>query len=276
MSTTRWLLPILLLLAGCRPDASQGERASTPASLPDTTAAYLVVDAEAAQLFGAAAGDQWLVADSAAQYAVGGERYRLYGLQGALGEGIGTAASPPSETCTNPAIHIERERAGGAIAIQGAWDAMPRIPIHQHSQPVYREAMAERLRAHGIAEPEVRITQILRIDLDGDGVEEVLVSSNLQRGMGTSAQPGDHALVLLRRVIDGDIVTVPLREEFYPDGCVAECAPATLGIAGVVDANGDGEMEVILAFTYYEGEGRALYEIDEDGAREVLSWRCGV
>lgn len=276
MSTIRWLSTTVLILAGCAPDSSQDVGGSNQEPEPARASVHLIVDAKNGQLFGAAAGGDWLPADSAAQHANGGERYRLYGLQGALGGGIGTPASPPAETCMNPLIRIDPESDEDVVAIEGAWDAVPSVPIQQNSQPVYQEAMAERLRAHGIAEPEVRITQILRVDLEGDGAEEVLISANLQRGMGTSAQPGDYTLVVLRRLRDGNVESVPLREEYYPDGCIADCAPSTLRISGIVDANGNGVMEVILAFTYYEGEGSALYEVDEEGAHEVLSWLCGV
>jgi len=36
-------------------------------------------------------------------------------------------------------------------------------------QSVYVEAVRDFLKSHGIADPKVRITLILRIDLEGDG-----------------------------------------------------------------------------------------------------------
>ena len=71
-------------------------------------------------------------------------------------------------------VKIERgsDRAGSP------WNALPRKPaIADATQSVYVEAVCDFLKNRGIADPKVRITRILRVDLEGDGEEEVLISA---------------------------------------------------------------------------------------------------
>lgn len=274
MSTRGWFLLSVLCWTGCTSNSSS-ERDD---ALSSHDAVHPVVDAAHAQLLGASAEHGWLPADSAAGHLEGGETYRLYSLTSFLGEARGAAPEAPRETCTNATVRIgaRAESERDVVAVGGAWNAMPRTPVVQGTTlPTYQEAISTLLRDQGIDDPVVNITQILRVDLEGDGMDEVLVSAHRRRGMGTSAAAGDYGVVVLRKVVGGEVRTIPLAEEYYPDECLAECAPAIYRVSAVVDANGDGLMEVMLASQYYEGEGKALYTVDSNGVREVLAWRCG-
>jgi len=101
------------------------------------------------------------------------------------------------------------------------------------------------------------------------------VSGNLLRGLGTSAAPGDHAFALFLKTAAEEFSVQPLEEEYYPDGCTADCAPRAFRVAAVLDLNGDGRMEVVVAFRDYEGGGKTIYTVTGSRANPVLSWRCG-
>ena len=45
------------------------------------------------------------------------------------------------------------------------------------TQQVYVEAVRDFLKTKGIEEPKVKIDNIIRVDLDGDGEDEVLISA---------------------------------------------------------------------------------------------------
>jgi len=75
-------------------------------------------------------------------------------------------------------VSLSSKPKDGVIGLAAAWNALPRKPlIADASQSVYVEAVRDFLKSHGIADPQVRITPILRVDLDGDGEEEVLISA---------------------------------------------------------------------------------------------------
>lgn len=67
----------------------------------------------------------------------------------------------------------------GVLAIAGDWNALPRVPKSQDiAQADYVKAVREFLTAKDIRNPKVKITQILRIDLEGDGAMEVVVNGD--------------------------------------------------------------------------------------------------
>jgi hypothetical protein len=204
-------------------------------------------------------------------------KYGLYTLTRRLGESRGGKARPLSEPCSNPSVDIVDvpQVDADVIAVGANWDALPRTPaVHSTRQRAYRDLVAMWLRAKGIADPVVNITQLLRIDLEGDDTDEVLIAANLIRGAGTSARAGDYSVVLLRKIMKGEVQTIPLVEEYYFTGCIGECAPAVHRIAALLDLNGDGVIEVVLAWRDYEGRGKTVYQTEGDEVKKVLSWAC--
>ncbi len=112
--------------------------------------------------------------------------------------------------------------------------------------------VASFLKGAGINKPEVKILQLLRVDLDGDGVEEVLISANSSDQQSMIMTKGDFSVVLLRRVVGGASQTIPLVSEVETkvpkeprmDGKYHH----TETVAAILDINGDGVMEVITHF----------------------------
>ncbi len=75
-------------------------------------------------------------------------------------------------------VSLSSKPKDGVIGLAATWNALPRRPvIADATQSVYVEAVRDFLKTRGIADPKVRITRILRVDLDGDGEEEVLISA---------------------------------------------------------------------------------------------------
>ena len=274
------LLVVLLVLgAECRPETPSGDKASGGA--PGSTAVAPIVDVGADQLFGASRGGEWISAEEAAKFVEAGQRYRLVRGRDTLGARTGSAPSPATETCDNPTVRIQPrpERPRDVIALTGAWSPLPRTPrVQDTTQAVYTTAVAEHLRGQGIeiAAAAVTLDQVLRVDLDGEGTMEALIVSHRVRGSATSARADDYGLVLLRTVVDGEVRQRALEAEYYREACLGECAPSTYRVAAVLDANGDGTMEVITATSYFEGSGKRVYAIDRGEPERVLSWRCGV
>ena len=125
-----------------------------------------LLDASEAMLFGAASASRWLPAASAAPLTQEGMKYGLYTLTGRLGESRGEKARPPSKSCSNPSVNIVDvpQLDADVIAVSANWNALPRTPsVHSTQRRAYRNLVAQWLRAQGIADPLVEITQIVRI-----------------------------------------------------------------------------------------------------------------
>jgi len=255
----RWMiLPMLLCVAA-------GGQAGGP-----------IVDAESGQLYGAANSNGWIEAAQLDATVVASMVFVRYTDAGRHAEQIQLAQAERAETCTNPTYRPADGTAAriGTYVVAGR-DASPRFAERlAPDQPTYRAALSQWLAAHGIDDEAPIIAQLLLVDLDGDGTNEVLLAAERHRGSITSTRAGDYAVLLLRRLRDQKVVTTPLRADLYPEDCIAECAPARYRLVSVLDVNGDGRLEMIVASEDYASRGRAIHDLLDPG-QPRLSWSCG-
>lgn len=223
--------------------------------------------------------DGWVHDQAAARLLRGGETYRFYSLAGEQGQATGAPPAAWGEPCTETlgiAFTGAPVRKGGLVAVGGPVKALPRMPkLLSTDQQVYKEAAAAILRQKGIARPQVRLTQVVRVDLDGDGSDEVLVSATYYaRGLSSRASSGDYSLVFLRRRVEGKVVTSIIAGDFFPQG-VNFGAPGEHRLAAVLDLNGDGIMEIVLFGRYYEGDWAEAYRVEGSKVVKIFSSGCG-
>ena len=249
-----------------------------------------IIEIETGYFFGGSENGKWVKADQAAKSTGKKTTYQVYSLT-KQAEQI-TAGKPKSvdEPCPDTLmVLLSSKPKDGVIGLAATWNALPRKPvIADASQSVYVEAVRDFLKARGIADPKARITRILRVDLDGDGEEEVLISATnyfSEDKSDHSAAPfpeapiesprrGSYSVVILRRVVAGKIQTQLVAGAVYPkpDESVA---PNVYQVAAVLDLNGDGKLEVIVHSFYYEGGQTTIYRCQPDKIEEVLSVECG-
>lgn len=241
---------------------------------------YPIVEVQNGYLVGTAGGGKWVPIEKAAPMVHGGERYQLYSLTERLGAAQGGKARSVEEPCPDQfTVALTPKQKSGAIAFAGPWNALPRVPkIQDTTQPVYQKAVADYLVGKGIHDPKVRIKQIIRIDLDGDGEDEVLISATNYFSKGdtlpSSTMAGSYSCVLLRRVIGGKVETLLVAGEFYPKASHFN-APNAYEISAVLDFSGDGKMEVVIDSMYYEGAATAVYRVTGKKPEQLLLVGCG-
>lgn len=236
-------------------------------------------------ILGGSAGGKWVKAADMQSGVRAGTKYRLYSLSGYVGASTGakpTSIGAPCESTFSVEMSPQRTSRVDVFAVGGTWAAMPRLPrFESANQPGYIKAVGDVLRQKGIANPNVKIQQVIRVDLDGDGAPEVLISATNYAGVGygnvvsPNSKAGDYSLVMARKLVKGQIQTSIVAGEFYPKAATFN-APAAFQIAGVLDLNGDKAMEVVLHGQYYEGEWHSAFQLDGAQWREVLMCGCGV
>ena len=270
--TTRLKIAGVLLLAVVltMPGAAQ-------AAAPTTV--YPIIDPATGFLLGGTINKLWIDAGQVAPLLKGKEPYRLYSLTGLRCHGEGQQAEirrPPLRGHAGADRVAPDPRHQPGHRERRAVEGLPRVVRSQSTtQPVYINAVAAVLKDNGIANPTVRITQLLRVDLDGDGVTEVvLTASSYVNGVGPSAQAGDYSLVLLRKVINGQVQTTLLEGDFYTDAAEF-AAPNDFNVTAIADLNGDGNMEIAVHGEYYEGAWTSIYEVKGSTVKEVLVEGCG-
>jgi hypothetical protein len=244
-----------------------------------------IVEVQSGYLFGATADGKWIKSDEAAK-AISDERtYKIYGLTQSFGEAKGGKPKPAEEeVCSDVlTVSLSPKPDKGMIALAAPWNALPRKPrVMDTTQQVYVEAVHDFLKTKGIEEPKVKVDNIIRVDLDGDGEDEVLISatnySEKDEGAPMRSPAGSYSMVLLRRVVSGKVETQLVEGEFYPkayDDDERFNAPNAYKVIAVLDLDGDGKMEVVVASNYYEGEATTIYRCDPKKIEALLSVSCG-
>jgi len=250
-----------------------------------------IIEVETGYFFGASEKGNWVKADQAAKSVGKKTTYQVYGLTKQVGQI--TAGKPKSveEPCPDTlTVSLSSKPKDGVIGLAATWNALPRKPIiADTTQSVYADAVRDFLKSHGINDPKVRITRILRVDLEGDGEAEVLISatnyftgdkSNVHPAAPFSEAPihapqgGSYSIVILRRVIEGNVQTKLVAGEVYAKSDES-VAPNVYNLAAVLDLNGDGKLEVIVHSFYYEGGQTTIYRCEPDKIEPVLSVECG-
>jgi hypothetical protein len=140
--------------------------------------------------------------------------------------------------------------------------------------------MADFLRAKRIGAHELKLKQAIRVDLDGDGVDEVLLVATRQ--FSYEVKDGkkafdEYSVVLLRRLVRGKSRVMMVAGEIHPknkdlyDGNVFE-------LSSVLDLNGDGKLELVVYSEYYEGNAAQVYSVTGGKLLEhmALAVGCGL
>ena len=139
------------------------------------------------------------------------------------------------------------------FALTADWNPIPRKPVVADKQR-FKEPMSALLRAKkALPKRGVNILSAEQIDLDNDGVDDFVVVSGNRRAGGfwmaavVYARPdGDHAEC---------INLLQAEDKFtHSDGSVS-----------LIDANGDGKLELVVKTSLGSGAWTELYDLQPDG-----------
>ncbi len=178
-------------------------------------------------------------------------------------------------------ISNKMERGGVALGKGFDWKPQPRsfeqIGLNNAE---YKKIFGDFLLAKKIAKHELKLKQAVRVDLDGDGQNEVLLVAS--RYFPYTEKDGkkafdEYSVVLLRKIINGKVQTIFVTGEFYPKN-TGDYDGNFFEISSILDLNGDGKMEVVIYSSYYEGSSSSVFDLNGSKPTEIkqLTAGCGV
>lgn len=240
-----------------------------------------LVDGTSGFLLGGSYNGQWLDAVAIMpSLQDAGRPYQLYSNSGYEGEITGSPpVLPQTGPCGSlPVVSFEGDQdPSGMMALVARWEAAPRksqsLPLENS---IYQQEIARILQEQGLISPDVRLTGLEKIDLEGDGLDEVLITANnltgLEGGLPMAAA-GDYSLVLLRKVAGDEVISEPIGLTVFTED-VELAYPVQYNLLAVLDLNGDGKLEVVIEGISYEGRFVSVYESTGQGMEVVLSVGC--
>ncbi len=223
-------------------------------------------------------GATWVQAEEGGALPIsGGEDYQVarYGVEqiitGGAEELVCGGIGLPGVAFDDPEV------LGRGVAISAPWALTPHTVEAAEDDGTYAAIASELLADRGLIVPAPVIKQVFRVDLEGDGVNEVIVVAE-DVPDALYGEVGDYSIVFMQRVIDADITTI-----VFGESVIVEVADGEFGflvsfeVPAIADLNGDGRMEIVLHGAYYEGAGVEVWEYvgDELGLQNQVAGGCG-
>lgn len=161
-----------------------------------------------------------------------------------------------------------------ALAVTADWPLQPR-PVTQvgADNPEYQAVGASLVSAPTAASGTV--SQVVRADLDGNGVEEVLVTYEYLTERNFGAENDFTSVYLRTPSADGSVID-QLVVDYVLDDPANFPTVGRFTVAAVADLNGDGVMEVAIRNQFWESAGVTIMEFSDGVLSDIGGGGCGV
>jgi len=216
----------------------------------------------------------WISAENTSTYINSEAEYDFFSPRGSIKLRGSTLERSP--TCQHYFMRSPMALPEPMVGVASGWVTGKRETRDlSTTDPTYIQALTEWFQSKDIPPNEIQITRILQADLEGDGVNEVLLSATyFKEASGELTETGYYSVVLMRKVVGNDVVTVPLISEYYVSSAPRPSDPRTYTLAEAIDLNRDGILEVVVDVSRWEGNGAIVFRVDGQNAREVLRAIC--
>lgn len=141
----------------------------------------------------------------------------------------------------------------------------------------YLDVVSAHLQKVGLKGAKARINKVVAVDLDGDGVREVVIEAAPLADMVPrtmeDGQESDYTSILIRCVKNGKPTTVTVA---HTDARKDKVLGGADQLRAIVDFDGDGKFELVCSSDYYEGQSAAVYSFRKGAVKKLVEYGAGV
>jgi len=231
-------------------------------------------------LLGGVSRDAWLGPDVSAALHPGEATYSLHTMQYMNKYFVRGKAPEFSPICKTYSIGTDASLdEAGLVAVRDGWDVTKRDATELFADgsangQFYQQVVLDWLAAEGVAAPKFGVIQIFRVDIEGDGTDEIFISATRLDESQHTTQAGDYSIILMRKVQGNDAVIKLVVGDVYDSRDLEITYPRIYSVANFIDLNQDGMLEVVVDIQKWEGFGAIVYQVDGQNVREVLRAIC--
>jgi hypothetical protein len=233
-------------------------------------------DSEFFLLLGGAGRDAWLTPEESVSRFSGEVTYSLSNMTTEAKYFLWGQSPELSPTCN---IYTIRSDAGldegGFVAVVDGW-AVAKRPVEELSadSEFYQKAALDWLNDQGVDDPQLGILRVFRVDIEGDGSDEIFLSVTRLDDSQHTTRTGDYSVILMRKVVGNEVATTLVVGDMYESKEAEITYPRTYSLANFIDLDQDGVLEVVVELRHWEGFGAAVYEINGESVEQVLRTEC--
>jgi hypothetical protein len=222
-------------------------------------------------LLGGVQAGQWLTPEQAASLMRGTSEYDVHTSSLEMFQVLGYA---PETTPTRPGqyiIHSDSTKDGfGMLGVAQGWPVQQgKVEELSSKNEQYIQVVRDWLKGAGISDPQLGTLHIFRVDLEGDGVNEVFLSVTRLDDSQHTTRAGDYSIILMRKVVGNEAMTVPLIADIYRTKDAEISYPRTYRLANFMDLDQDGILEAVVDYHRWEEDGAMIYTIQGQEITQV-------
>lgn len=188
---------------------------------------------------------------------------------------------------TIPKLELQTEVAEGWFAIKEEWSnrvlwsgsplRFPKVQTYSPKAKIYLDVVQEHLNKLKLTGAKAKINKVVGVDLDGDGVREVVIeAAPLADMVPRTMEDGrktDYTSILIRYVRSGKARTVVVdHHDTRQDGVLGSADQ----LRAIADFDGDGKFEIVCSSDYYEGQSAAVYSFRNGVVKKLVEYGAGV